>query len=699
VGRKDDLERRIRDSYKIIRQYEEIAQTSDRPEEKTRAWRKMEEQREHINGYLEQYNPLCQALKRTPPEDIAEIMVIASMPFPEPGSSDAPPGVAIPAPDTPTYHLVDIRIFETAAEEDGYPIELTVSGGRDFPRGQLQLDKSALLALSADSEAYGQALGETLFAEGAIGDAYQETLAVFQSQGGQMRVRLRLDPPSLHDVRWERIYHQIAGSWYPLAATADTLLSRYVPVRDWEQPEPLTVRPLRALVVLASPSNLGEHNLADISDDEISSWHALFDNLPDVDVTYLQSATSSPPTFDAVRRALLDGYHVVHFVCHGAKTRQGTALYLEDNDGLVAPVKAERILETFRALTTRPHLCFLAACESGSRGSTDAFIPLGPALVAEGGVPAVVAMADRVGIVTARQFADQFYDRTLTHGIVDLAVHQARATVRERWDWSVPVLFSRLPDNRLLKAYHPTLAQVSETLQEPDTPNPFGTTGRITDPDRFFGREELLRQIFEELDKGVNLSLVGKSQVGKSSLLSMVCALGSERTDLPPEAFAYLSLEWVDDEDDFYEALSVKTCRGYKLTRALRGKRHILCLDEMEKMTWDGFTVRVRSQLRGLADGPAAPLRLVIASRSPLAHLFPDSPELDSPLAGICHQLDVGPFPPDAARAFLIHRLQGTGVTFTESEITTLITQTSGHPANLQRASAELYRSKKPGFF
>jgi hypothetical protein len=255
-----------------------------------------------------------------------------------------------------------------------------------------------------------------------------------------------------------------------------------------------------------------------------------------------------------------------------------------------------------------------------------------------------------------------------------------------------------------LESEQPTVAQVPEPSLDShglSTPNPFGDAGRITAPDRFFGREELMRQIFEELNKGVNLSLVGESQVGKSSLLSMVCTLGPERMDLSAETFAYLNLEWVDNEDDLYEALadalSIEPCRGYKLTRNLRGKRYILCLDEIEKMAWDGFTVRLRSQLRGLADGPAAPLKLVIASRSPLAHLFPDSPELDSPLAGICRQLDVEPFRPDVARAFLSHRLQETGVIFTEDEITTLIAQTGGHPARLQRAAADLYRTKKPG--
>ncbi|MCP4112374.1 MAG: toll/interleukin-1 receptor domain-containing protein [Desulfobacteraceae bacterium] len=225
--------------------------------------------------------------------------------------------------------------------------------------------------------------------------------------------------------------------------------------------------------------------------------------------------------------------------------------------------------------------------------------------------------------------------------------------------------------------------------------NPFGDMGRIKDPNRFFDRDELLRKIFEELDKGSNISLVGESQIGKSSLLSMICVLGQDRMKHPPENIVYISMEWVDDEDDFYETLCdelhVTACRGGKLMRVLKGKRYIVCIDEIEKMKGKGFTEKVRSHLRGLADGSAAPLRLVIASRSPLDHLFPDSPDLTSPLASICLKLDVGPFAQGVAREFLIQRLYGTGIVFTRQEINSLITKTGGHPAKLQRAAAELF--------
>jgi hypothetical protein len=227
-------------------------------------------------------------------------------------------------------------------------------------------------------------------------------------------------------------------------------------------------------------------------------------------------------------------------------------------------------------------------------------------------------------------------------------------------------------------------------------PNPFGDTGCITDAARFFDREELLREIFEEVSKGTSLSLVGESQIGKSSVLKRIEALGRERVQPPPDHSVYLSLQHVDDEDEFYEALceslGIATCRGGKLTRALQGRRCLLCIDEIEKMAWDGFTVKVRSHLRGLAGGRDEPLTLVIASRSPLDRLFPDSPELDSPLSSICHQINVEPFTPEIARAFLLQRLQGTGMLFTDAQIHALLTQSGGHPARLQRAAAELYR-------
>ena len=347
------------------------------------------------------------------------------------------------------YRLVEIRVLPSTDNGVTYPVELEVEGFRTFPIAKLQLDHGRLLALAADPRSYGRALGEMLLAPGALGDAYRETVAVVQARGEAMRVRLRLDPAELYTLGWERVYVPLDGEWQPLAVVAITPFSRYVP-EDWESPSPPWERPLRMLAVIASPAGLPGFGLDLIPAGERQTLRALLDGLPNVTVTYLESDTATPPTLNRLRTALADGYHLVHFLCHGAAEAAGTVLYLEDDAGGVVPVRADRLVDAFSAVKTPPRLVFLAACETAARGRYDAFVPLGPTLVARRGLQAVIAMSDRVGIDTARMFTGQFYARLLAHGLADLAMNEARALVQDQWDWGAPILFSRLPDNQLI---------------------------------------------------------------------------------------------------------------------------------------------------------------------------------------------------------------------------------------------------------
>lgn len=353
-----------------------------------------------------------------------------------------------------TYQAVDLRIFrERETMPHTYPLELRLPAGWPEFQREMRLDLVALRALAGDIAAYGRALGEAVFAASGIGGPYREALAAFKAQGQGVRVRLRLPrtASALHEVLWERIHHPVGASWHPLAPTADALFSRYIPTEAWAALPLALDPPYRVLVIIAAPHNLEDYRLAPISSQEREMWEALFANVPEIEATILDRGRGAPATLKHVREALLSGggFDVVHFVAHGAAARSGTALYLEDDAGAVQIVAAEQVVEAFRAAERKPRLCFLAACESAARARTDAFLPLGPKLAAEAGVPAAVAMADRVGMGTAREFTGHFYRRLIEHGVVDLAMQQARALIRERGDWSVPVLFSRLPENRL----------------------------------------------------------------------------------------------------------------------------------------------------------------------------------------------------------------------------------------------------------
>lgn len=82
MSRKTDLETHIRESYDLIRQYEEVVQVSENPNEKKRAEREMTRQRQLINGYLAEYGRIIAGSKDTVPEDIGEVATALGVTLP-----------------------------------------------------------------------------------------------------------------------------------------------------------------------------------------------------------------------------------------------------------------------------------------------------------------------------------------------------------------------------------------------------------------------------------------------------------------------------------------------------------------------------------------------------------------------------------------------------------------------------------------
>lgn len=231
-----------------------------------------------------------------------------------------------------------------------------------------------------------------------------------------------------------------------------------------------------------------------------------------------------------------------------------------------------------------------------------------------------------------------------------------------------------------------------------DTANPFAPlAGRITDPARVFGRERELRCVADFLRAGSSVALIGPAAVGKSSLLTRLLADAPALLGDSWEA-AYLDLQPIFNEDEFFaalcDALSVTACRGYALHRALQGRRIVLAIDEVEKMTWDGFSRSLQAELRGLANDARAPLKLLLAARQPLDALFPDTPGHTSPLCNLFMHVDVAPWDADTARAYLDARLGPTGAAFTDAECWRLIAATGGHPQQLTREAYQLFAQK-----
>jgi hypothetical protein len=79
MARKTDLERHIRESYELVREFEDILRTSDNPKEQARTRRAIKGQWDLIEGYLAEYIPLCENLNQVVPEEVREIAVTAGV--------------------------------------------------------------------------------------------------------------------------------------------------------------------------------------------------------------------------------------------------------------------------------------------------------------------------------------------------------------------------------------------------------------------------------------------------------------------------------------------------------------------------------------------------------------------------------------------------------------------------------------------
>lgn len=75
MGHKDDLEKNIRESYRLICEYEEIQRLHPDPRERMRAQHLISDQQELIRRYLSEYIPLCQRLGLQTAPDILELII------------------------------------------------------------------------------------------------------------------------------------------------------------------------------------------------------------------------------------------------------------------------------------------------------------------------------------------------------------------------------------------------------------------------------------------------------------------------------------------------------------------------------------------------------------------------------------------------------------------------------------------------
>jgi hypothetical protein len=489
------------------------------------------------------------------------------------------------------YETIEFRISKTG--EDGqYNIAPRVIGQPPVAGADVTIELAKLNEHRNNPDAYGEALGKIIF-DAHISDVYRSALQSAETKRAHLRVRLVLDDnaPELRDVLWERLQfgkgsrflHSL--EWAPLTTDAKHPFSRYVMGANPRLPaEAVTQRPLRVLLIIASPSDIAAFAPPIPINERLAAFEA-FDDPTTFDVTALESDTDRPPTPENIQEAITEVEpHIVHFVCHGALIDNETQLFLEKENTTIKILKGSELVRLFENLTHSPALVTFMACETAKESPDpfDAFLPLGPELVKGGNVEAVVAMLAKVRMTTASLFAQVFYRRLSRHGTVDVAMNEARAAIRFQDDrqWSMPVLFMRTANGQIWRS-----AELPPAARQAVRP-----------PHYYIDRPEIEQTIIERLTMDTEnpniVCMYGLPGVGKTVTARKIC---HELADTFPDGTLWADLKrmeiidilrrFIKPYDDHFEPAGYR--EEYlleRLQRILSNKHTLIILDNVQSV-------------------------------------------------------------------------------------------------------------------
>jgi hypothetical protein len=350
-------------------------------------------------------------------------------------------------------HNFQITIYPGA--EESWPV-IAEYRGPDHAQpvrdeGALSLDRTMLLAQPTPL-AYGILLGQALF-QGAIKRGFDHALG---ASGDDLHVLLAVEADDLKTLRWERLCACVEDRWDFLALDQRVPFSLALPAFSGRRFGSIARQDLRALLVIASPVGLEAYNLKPFDTTAVlSAMEAALGQIP-FDLLATLPGEADLPTLDSmVARFTSGGYTLMHLVCHGSYRPSGeTVLYLAKEDGRVDAVSGERLvgrLGRMRSAGSVPHFAFLATCDSASPAAEGALGGLAQRLVRDLGMPAVVGMTEQVPLDQAQALAARFYGRLWEHGQVDRALAEAAGELVERYEPTVPALYSRLGGRPLFR--------------------------------------------------------------------------------------------------------------------------------------------------------------------------------------------------------------------------------------------------------
>jgi tetratricopeptide (TPR) repeat protein len=332
--------------------------------------------------------------------------------------------------------------------------------------GLLRSHRGGSVAATAEAEtcdlvSLGQELYNALFC-GTIRDSWMIAQGVAQNQREVLRLRLGFKDDRLPLLPWE-VLHDGAR---PLATCADVVFSRYRSMFQssalWRQATAAD-QPLRILMVLAAPTDQAVLQLhQEATHLKLELQKETSNAASNLDLTILDQ-----PGREQLTQALEQGhYDILHYAGHSDLSAAGGALYLvSEKTGLTEVLSGDDLAGLL--VNNGVRMVVFNSCQgaftatANDAGSNSG--NLADALLKRG-VPAVLAMAERIPDDVALNLSRLFYRNLKQRTPIDLGLSRARQGLLSSYGsgqlyWALPILY-----------LHPEFDGYLQTGQQPLEP-------------------------------------------------------------------------------------------------------------------------------------------------------------------------------------------------------------------------------------
>lgn len=225
---------------------------------------------------------------------------------------------------------------------------------------------------------------------------------------------------------------------------------------------------------------------------------------------------------------------------------------------------------------------------------------------------------------------------------------------------------------------------------------PFRTSGRVP-PHEFFGRGETIRSVVHGLRGKACVAVCGPAHSGKTSLLTL---LHKNYRHAEKDVLTwFVDLRNVNSLsgliDEFYYGMKINSdntsLRDFASVLRNWKRRFVIFIDNGDRFAAPPFN---EEALFAVLSNylPAQQISMCVATTRSPETLFTN--RIGLPLHSFFIRCDMQPFSPEECFQFVQQRLQWTGVYFSESDISGLVIESRGEPAELQRLAADLFRKK-----